>query len=325
MIARQSRTIASFAEATEAGLATRDAYGEALLALGEEDDRIVVLDGDLSRSTRTEWWEKKFPDRFINAGIAEQNLIGMAAGLASVGFVPFATTYVIFVTRALDQIRQSVCFAGANVKIVGSHSGYAASFDGGSHQGLEDIAMLGVLPGMTVLAPLDHPDTVRAVRWAARHEGPVYIRTQKEASGVVTDGGEAEDPFAIRQWGEGTDLALVATGSRVHAALLAAAELARDGHDVRVLGVAALKPFDETGLREAIGGARQVVTVEEHMVRGGLFDLACVALRGTAVPVHPIAAIDRFGETGSWHELLRANGLDTPGIRDRARAILRCG
>lgn len=321
MIDFSERPLASFAAGADPQKATRDGYGEALLVLGERDPRVVVLDADLARSTRTEWWMKRFPDRFLNAGIAEQNLIGMAAGLASVGWVPFATTYAIFVARAFDQIRQSVSYAGTNVKIVGSHGGYAASFDGGSHQGLEDVALMTVLPGMTVLCPLDHADTVRAVEWAASYQGAVYLRTQKEPAPDFT-GGERPVPFpAVRQWGSGEDLALVATGSRVHPSLCAAAMLESEGRRARVLGLTCLKPFPEEAVR-GLAAARAVLVVEEHMMRGGLFDSVCAALRGTGTPIKAVAARDRYGETGAWHRLLEENGMDAAGIHRASCELL---
>lgn len=322
MINISRRPLTSFDARSDPSKPTRDGYGEALLALGERDSRIVVLDADLSRSTRTEWWMQRFPDRFMNVGIAEQNLIGMAAGMAAVGWVPFATTYAIFIARALDQIRQSVSYAKANVKIVGSHGGYAASYDGGSHQGLEDIGLMTVLPGMTVLCPLDHADTMRAVEWAAQHEGPVYIRTQKEPSPNFTSA-EIALPFpSARQWGGGCDIALISTGSRVHASLIAAGRLEREGLRSQVLGVTCLKPFPRDEIAAIAHDVKLVLVVEEHMAKGGLFDLVCTAMRGIGTPIEAIAAEDRYGETGPWHRLLQKNGMDDEGIYKTATALL---
>lgn len=322
MIVVSQRSLESFGQSSDHEKATRDGYGEALLELGEREPRVIVLDADLSRSTRTDWWMKRFPDRFLNVGIAEQNLIGIASGLASTGWVPFATTYAIFIARAFDQIRQSVCYAKANVKIVGSHGGYAASFDGGSHQGLEDVALMSVLPGMTVLCPLDHADTIRVVHWSAGHKGPVYIRTQKEPSPNFTTDAMELPISAVRQWGYGHDIALVSTGSRVHACLSAAAMLHHEGISARVLGVACLKPFPEEAIAALSQQVKVVLTVEEHMIRGGLFDAVCCALRGTGIRIEAVAARDRFGETGTWHQLLNENGMDAPGIYKAAKAVI---
>lgn len=295
--------------------ATRDAYGTALIELAEREPRLLVMDSDLSRSTRTDWFMKRFPDRFLNAGIAEQNMVGIAAGLAASGFLPFVTTYAIFINRCFDQIRQAVCYAGANVKIVATHAGLAASYDGGSHQGLEDIALMRVLPGMTVLSPADYHEARQAVFTAAAHPGPVYLRLQKEPVPVVT---APDTPFVIgpaRVLAEGRDVALIATGAMVARALAAAGMLAAQGIGAAVIAVATLKPFDAATIRKVVGECGCAVTVEEHSSIGGLHEAVTAALAGkAAAPVVPVAIHDRFGETGGWHELLEAFGLTEAGI-----------
>jgi transketolase len=321
MIVPSDVPLSAFSAPPRALAATRDAFGRRLLSLGREDPRIVVLDADLSRSTRTEWWGEAFPERFFNCGIAEQNMIGVAAGLAASGLVPFAVTYAIFIGRAFDQIRQSVAFARQNVKIVASHAGYAASYDGGSHQGLEDLALMRVLPGMTVLSPMDASDAAQAVELAAAIQGPVYLRLQKEPSPLVTVDAPPLTLDRTLQWGEGRDVALVATGTRVAASLAAAAALEQEGVGVRVLGVAVLKPFDVAALRATAQAVRLLVTVEEHMAIGGLHEAVCAAVQGLGCPVLPVAA-ERFGETGSWDQLLARNGMDGPGIAGAVRRRL---
>lgn len=303
---------------------TRDAYGHALIELAERDPRVVVLDADLSRSTRTEWFQARFPDRFFNLGIAEANMVGVAAGLAAAGKLPFATTYAIFIGRAFDQIRQAVCYAGANVKIVATHGGLAASYDGGSHQGIEDLALMRSLPGMTVLIPADYEQAKEAVFAAAAHEGPVYLRLQKEEVPVFTPPGA---PFRIgwaERLGEGSDVALLATGALVAEALAAAEALRREGIEAEVVNVATLKPLDAIAVRDSARRCGCLVTAEEHTVIGGLYESVLGVLAGEILaPVVPVAMRDRFGETGPWRALLARFGLDADGICTAAREAVR--
>lgn len=300
--------------------ATRDAYGHALVELGGENPRLVVLDADLSRSTRTEWFQQKFPDRFFNLGIAEQNMVGVAAGLAASGLLPFATTYAIFVGRAYDQIREAVCYARTNVKIVATHAGLAASYDGGAHQGIEDITLMRVIPGMTVLSPADYNETVQAIRAAAAFEGPVYIRLQKEPVPVVTP---ATQPFVIGRatiLEPGEDVAIVATGSLTSRALAAATLLRHEGLAAEVINASTLKPFDVATIRRSIARCGCAVTVEEHNRYGGLYEAVLAALSGEVLaPVVPVAMPDVFGETGPWVALLEKFGLTEGGICGAAR------
>lgn len=300
--------------------ATRDAVADAFLVLGERRPDVLVLDADLSRSTRTDVFGKAFPERFFNLGIAEQNLFGMAAGLAAAGFTPFATTYAIFLGRGFDQIRQSICFARTNVKVLATHAGLAASHDGGSHQAVEDLALMRVLPGMVILSPSDCAQACAALVAAADWPGPVYIRLQKEPVPALH---EPEEPFVIgpaRRLREGSDVTLVATGSLVHRALGAADLLALEGVCAEVIEVATVKPLDEACIREAARRSGCLVVAEEHSRIGGLFDAVLHALRGEVrAPVVPVAIDDRFGTTGSWHGLLEHFGLTTHGIVEAAR------
>lgn len=303
---------------------TRDAYGHALIELAERDPRVVVLDADLSRSTRTDWFQARFPGRFFNLGIAEANMIGVAAGLAAAGRLPFATTYAIFIGRAFDQIRQSVCYAGANVKIVATHGGLAASYDGGSHQGIEDLALMRTLPGMTVLVPADYEQAKQAVFAAAAHDGPVYIRLQKEDVPCITQSGT---PFRIgpaERLVEGSDVALLAAGALTAEALAAAGALRGEGIAAEVINLPTLKPLDEAAVRDAARRCGCMVTAEEHSVVGGLYEAVLGALAGEVLaPVVPVAMRDRFGETGPWRALLAHFGLDADGIRAAAREAVR--
>lgn len=296
--------------------ATRDAYGHALLALGAENGRVVVLDSDLSRSTRTDWFLDRFPGRHFNMGIAEANMIGVAAGMAMSGLIPFATTYSIFIGRAFDQIRQAVCYANANVKIVATHGGLSASHDGGSHQGIEDLALMTALPNMTVLNPADYSDAYEAIFAAAEHQGPVYIRLSKFASlDLERKGFKIGPPRLLRDCVGEPDVAILSTGVLVGEALASAAILQAAGVQARVFEVGTLKPTPAAEIRQIAHAAKLVVTVEEHSVHGGLFAAVAAALAGVArPPVCAIAVPDTFGATGEWGELLSAYRLTAPHI-----------
>lgn len=302
---------------------TRDAYGDALLELGELDHRVVVLDADLSRSTTTDRFAQRYPGRFFNVGIAEQNLMGMAAGLSMTGLIPFATTYAIFISRAFDQIRQAIAFASTNVKVVATHAGLAASYDGGSHQGILDLALMRALPGMTVLSPVDYHAARGAILAAASRQGPIYVRLQKEAVPILTPFDEAFEIGATRTFRDGDDVAIFATGSMVSPALDAAERLAQSGVEARVIEVGTLKPLDREAVREAATACGCAVTAEEHSRYGGLYDAVLHALAGEIpCPAVAVAINDRFGETGSWHQLRRHNGLSEEGIVNAALQAL---
>lgn len=305
------------------GKPTRDAYGQALLDILRERRDVVVLDADLSRSTRTEWVDQRHPDRFFNMGIAEQNLFSVSAGLALSGLVPFATTYAIFIGRGYDQIRQSIAFSGCNVKIVATHAGLAASFDGGSHQGLEDIALMRVIPGMVVLSPADYHETYQAVFAALAHRGPVYLRLQKEDTPIVTP---PNTPFRIGAatvLKDGRRIALIATGAMVAEALLAADLLDARGHSTMVVNVSTLKPIPADLLRDVARSCELLVTVEEHNIVGGLHEAVCAVVSGaTRQPVAAIGVADCYGDTGSWRQLKEKHGLTAPQIAHRVKSLM---
>jgi transketolase len=302
--------------------ALRAAYGETLIELAEEGADFVVLDADLSRSTTTDSFQDRFPERFFNLGIAEQNMIGHASGLAVAGKRPFATTYAVFIGRAFDQIRQAVSFPNLDVKIVATHGGLAASFDGGSHQGIEDIALMRLLPNMTVFVPFDFNQAKKIVRYAHNIRGPVYIRLQKEPTPVFTLCDNPFDPSAVDQWGEGTDIAFIATGSLTYECILAAHQLQQSGISARVVGLATIKPFPGDALRLAIADCRQLITVEESLLTGGLAEATAFALAQSKAAITSVAMQDRYGETGSWRDLLDRFGFTADRLQKKATLAL---
>ena len=313
------------AEKTVKKIATRDAYGQALLELGSENENIVVLDADLSKSTKTGLFAREFPHRFFNMGIAEQNLLGTAAGLSMVGKIPFASTFAIFATgRAWEQIRNSICYPALNVKIAATHAGVTVGEDGGSHQALEDIGVMRVLPNMTVLVPADATETKQVIRAAAAHEGPVYIRLGRSGVPVLFDEDyrfEIGKANVIRQ---GSDVAICAIGIMVSAALEAAERLAAEGIQARVINMASVKPIDEEVLIEAAEECGAIVTSEEHNILCGLGSAVAEVVSAHApVPVIRHGINDHFGESGSADELLREYGLTADGIIEAVKRALR--
>ena len=292
-------------------IATRDAYGKALLELGRESPDIVVLDADLAKSTKTIDFGKAFPDRFFDMGVAEQNMIGTAAGLAAAGKIPFCSSFAIFASgRAFEQVRNSVAYSALNVKIGASHAGITVGEDGGSHQSVEDIALMRALPNMTVFVPADAVEAAGAVRAAAAIKGPVFIRLGRTAVPVL----HAEDfvfvPGQAVMLKDGSDATIIATGIMVAAALEAADMLAEDGIRVRVLDVHTIKPLDVEAVIKAARETGVLVTAEEHSVIGGLGGAVAEALvENYPVPLKRVGIPDRFGESGTPSELLEKYGL----------------
>jgi len=302
--------------------ALRDAYGSTLVKLGEKDRNVVVLDADLSSSTRTSMFAAKFPDRFFNMGLAEQNMMGTAAGLAKGGKIPFASTFAIFASgRAWEQIRQSIAYSRLNVKIVATHGGITVGEDGPSHQTAEDLAIMRVIPGMTLIVPADAVETGQAVEAAYRHQGPVFMRlTRGKFPTVFTEDYE----FQIGKGtvvNEGEDLTIFACGLMVYHALQAAKILSEKGISARVVNLSTLKPLDRELIVESAKKTRAVVTAEEHSIIGGLGS-AVTEVLSTAfpVPVEMIGVKDSFGTSGQAEELLKYFELE-PG--DLVRAGLR--
>lgn len=304
--------------------ATRDAYGEALVKLGHENPNIVVLDADLSKSTKTAEFAKVFPNRFFQMGIAEQDMMATAAGLATTGKTAFASTFAIFATgRAYEQVRNSVAYPRLNVKVAATHAGVTVGEDGGSHQAIEDIALMRVIPGMTVIVPCDGPEATQAVFEASKHEGPVYLRFGREATPIFHDEGFS---FAIGK-GEtlrtGNDVTIVACGVMVAPALEAAGQLAGEGVSARVINMATIKPIDADLLLTAARETGALVTAEEHSVIGGLGSaVAEVLVRQMPVPVEMVGIQDRFGQSGKPAELLKEYGLTSNDIAAAAKKAI---
>lgn len=306
-------------------IATRDAYGRALLELGQERPDVVVLDADLSGSTKTKAFSQACPERFFNLGVAEANMMGTAAGLAAMGKTVFASSFAMFAAgKAWEQVRQSICVPHLSVNICATHAGLTVGEDGKSHQMLEDVALMRVLPYMSVIVPADAVEAAAAVRAVADHPGPCYVRLSRAATPVVFDG--AAYRFTLGRGAllrEGRDVAIVANGVVVAKALEAAVELARGGIEARVIDMASVKPIDEELLVEAARECGAVLTAEEHQVQGGLGSaVAEVLARRAPVPMDFAGVEGVFGESGTADELLVRYGLDGHALAQRARALV---
>lgn len=304
---------------------TRNGYGEGLVLAGKENPNVVVLCGDLTESTRSILFQKEFPERFIECGIAEQNMMSVASGLALSGKVPFVSTYSVFCPGInWSQIRINVLQNEANVKIAGAHSGISVGPDGMSHQGLEDIAIMRCLPGIVVLAPCDAIETRKATIAAARYKGPVYLRFAREKTPVFTT---EETPFKIGKaevFREGKDVTIVGCGPLVYEALLAAKELEKEKIEAEVINNHTVKPLDEETILESVRKTKALVTVEEHQVMGGMGSAVIEMLaKQFPVPVEMIGIQDRFGESGEPDELLEAFGLTHPHIIKAVKKVLK--
>lgn len=298
-------------------IATREAYGKALATLGAENENVVVLDADLSKSTKTADFKKACPDRFINMGIAEGNMMTVAAGLASCGKIPFASTFAIFATgRAFEQIRNSICYPKLNVKICATHAGITVGEDGASHQSIEDISLMRTLPNMTVINPSDAIETEAAIKAVMDYNGPCYIRLGRSGVSVINDNDDYK--FEIGKGcvlREGKDATIIATGIMVEAALEAYNILAEEGIRVRVINMHTIKPIDEELIIKAARETKLIVTAEEHSVIGGLGSaVAEVVTSNSPVTVLRVGIKDVFGESGKPAELLKAYGLTAEEI-----------
>lgn len=307
-----------------ANIATRDAYGQALAALGAINDKVVVLDADLSKSTKTNEFKKVFPERFFNIGIAEQNLLGTAAGFAAAGKIPFASSFAVFaVGRAYDQIRNSIAYPKLNVKIAATHAGLTVGEDGGSHQMLEDLALMRALPNMTVLVPADGEETKQAVMAAAAYEGPVYIRLGRPKVPALFDDTyqfEIGKGVVLR---DGSDVTLVATGIMVSKAVEAAETLAAEGISAAVVNMSTIKPLDNELMVQMAQKTGAVVTCEEHNIYGGLGSaVAEVLVENCPVPMARVGVEDSFGESGLPDQLLEKYGLTADNIAAKAKAVI---
>jgi transketolase len=306
-------------------IATRESYGRALAALGKEHEDIVVLDADLAEATKTALFRKEFPERHIDCGIAECNMIGVAAGLATCGRVPFASSFAMFAAgRAFEQVRNSVGYPKLNVKIGATHAGISVGEDGASHQCNEDIALMRSIPGMVVINPSDDVEAKAAVKAAYEHVGPVYMRFGRLAVPVINDREdyhfELGKGVVLR---EGKDVTIVATGLPVANCLEAAQLLAKDGIDAQVINIHTIKPLDENLIVQAAKATGKVVTVEEHSVIGGLGSAVCDVLSCQApTKVLKIGVNDTFGESGPAVELIKKYGLDTESIYEKVKSFV---
>ena len=303
--------------------ATRDAYGRTLVELGKSNKNIVVLDADLSGSTRTKWFAKEFPDRFFNCGIAEENLITIAAGLATCGKIPFASTFAVFGTeRAYNQIRQTIAYPKLNVKIVCTHSGITVGPDGASHQTILDIAIMRVLPNMTVLVPADAPETATALKTIVEYDGPVYMRLGRTPVRTFYEQEYAYKGKKLKfeigksiELRPGNDLTIICNGIMVAEAIDAAEQLSLDGIESRVINMHTVKPIDEEAILKASKETGAIVTAEEHSIIGGLGGaVAEVLVRNNPVPLEMVGVKDIFTESGNDVELQKIFGLTSKEI-----------
>jgi transketolase len=303
----------------------REGWGKALVELGHENPKVVVLVGDLASSTMVNLFQQAFPERFVQCGIAEQNMAGIASGLSLVGKIPFFSTYGAFAAfRAADQVRVTICYSNLNVKIGGAHGGLSVGPDGASHQVMEEIAVMRSLPNMKMIIPCDYYEAFKATKAAAMIYGPVYIRFGREKAPVVTS---QESPFEFGKaniFREGDDIAIVACGLLVHEALLAAEELSQRGIEARVVNMHTLKPLDEACLIDSARKCGAIITAEEHQINGGLgSSCAHVIAREFPVPMDYVAVMDRFGESGKPDELLTAYGLRSTNIIEKSMRLLK--
>ena len=290
---------------------TRIAYGEALAKLGEVDEKVLVCDADLAHATMTAYFADKYPDRFYNFGIAEANMMTSSAALAHCGYTVFASTFAVFGTgRAFEQVRNSICYSKANVKIGCSHAGPSCGEDGGSHQAVEDIALMRTLPNMTVLVPADANEMEKAVFAAAKYEGPVYIRTGRLPTDICIPEDMGFEIGKANQLTDGSDVAVIACGIMVPQALLAAEALAKKGISVRVIDMHTIKPLDTDAVLAAVKDCGAVVTAEEHSIIGGLGSAVAEVLADrTNVPFERVGIMDRFGQSGKPPILFEEYGL----------------
>lgn len=297
----------------------RTVYGQTLVELGKENQRIVVLEADLGKSTQSYAFSQEFPERYFEMGIAEADMTSFAAGLSLTGKIPFTNSFAVFAAgRAYDQIRQGIAIPKLNVKIVGSSAGMSDFGDGATHQSVEDVAIMRAIPNMTVLVPADAPQLKAMVKWMVDYDGPVYLRVSRNDLPEVT--GEHPDPITPAVLREGTDAAVVACGIMVAPALEAAEKLAAEGISVRVINVPCVKPFADEKVKELLAGVKKVVAAEEHSYIGGLSQALAWALRGDGRPLETVSIPDVFGQSASNpQELLVHYGLTADHIAEKIK------
>ncbi len=302
-------------------IATRESFGKALVELGKENENVVVLTADLAGATKTSLFEKEFPDRFINVGIAEQNMIGISAGLATTGKIPFASTFAMFAAgRAYDQIRNSVAYPKLNVKICGTHAGVTVGEDGATHQMLEDLSLMRSIPNMTVLCTSDDVQTRWAIKEMAKIDGPVYIRLARVATPVIYDENQKFEIGKMVQIGDGTDATVFATGVEVAEALKAKEELEKENINIRVVDVYTIKPIDREMIIKCAKETKKLITIEDHSVIGGLGTAVCEVLSEEyPTKVVRMGMQDKFGKSGKAEQLLKYFKLDSEAIIEKVK------
>ncbi len=306
-------------------IATREAYGKALVKLSNMNDKVVVLDADLSKSTKTAEFKSVAPERFINMGIAESNMIGVAAGLATCGKIPFASSFAMFAAgRAFEQIRNSICYPKLNVKICATHAGLTVGEDGATHQSVEDISLMRSIPNMVVINPADSVETEAAILAAAEYQGPCYVRLGRLAVDTIND--EASYKFEIGKGitlADGNDVTIAATGMMVQLALQAKEELSKEGINARIINIHTIKPIDSDLLVKAAKETGAIVTAEEHSIIGGLGSAVSeVVTEECPVPVVKVGIKDTFGESGKPDQLLEKYGLTVEAIVNSAKRAI---
>lgn len=306
-------------------IATRDAYGKALKELGMTNEDIIVLDADLSKSTKTADFQKVNPNHFINVGIAEQNLMGIAAGVAATGKIPFASTFAMFATgRAFEIIRNSIAYPKLNVKIVATHSGITVGEDGGSHAAIEDISLMRSVPNMTVIVPADGVETEKVIKKIVEYNGPVYVRLGRSKVPVIYDDSYQFEIGKFSILREGTDVSIVACGIMVSKALEAAEKLAQNGIMAEVINASTIKPFDAKTVLDSVRKTKCVVTVEEHNIYGGLGSAVSEVLCcNYPAPLEMVGVMDVFGESGSPDELLEKFKLTSTEIINKVDIVIK--
>ncbi len=305
-------------------IATRESYGNAVSELGKKNNNVVVLDADLSKATKSDIFLKAFPDRHFNAGIAENNMVGLAAGLAACGKTPFVSTFAVFGTgRCFDMIRNSVCYPKLNVKFAMTHAGLTVGEDGATHQAIEDIALMCSLPNMKVIVPADDTEARQAVEAAASVDGPVYMRFARAATEVVFDESYKFEIGKASTLTNGSDVTIIACGAMVEKSLEAEKILKEEGINAKVINMATIKPIDEEAIKAAVKETGAIVTAEEHSIIGGLgSSVASVVVKNCPAPIEMVGVKDTFGESGKPEDLLTKYGLQASDIVAAAKKVI---
>lgn len=300
-------------------IATRQSYGETLVSLGKENENIVVLDADLAGATKTDLFAKEYPDRFFDMGIAEANMLGTAAGLATCGKIPYASTFAMFAAgRGYDQIRNSICYPNLNVKICATHAGITVGEDGATHQMLEDISLMRSLPNMTVISPADDTQARWVIEEISKRKGPTYVRLARLATPVIYDENQKFEIGKAVSIGEGTDATIFATGVTVSEAIKAQKELKQKGIDIRVVDIHTIKPIDEEMILKCAKETKRLISIEDHSIIGGLGSaISEVLTEKYPVKLERMGMKDIFGKSGKAEELLEHFGLTSQAIVEK--------